>query len=70
MNNVEHLTSEFIVITQVGSPIGRNKIQRKILIGLGLNKISRTRILKNNPSIRGMVGRVLHLVECKEYNNA
>ena len=30
-------------ITQIGSPIGRPKDQRQTLIGLGLNKMHRTR---------------------------
>ncbi|MGB2468202.1 MAG: 50S ribosomal protein L30, partial [Candidatus Puniceispirillaceae bacterium] len=32
------------------------------LIGLGLNKIGRTRDLEDTPSVRGMINKVKHLV--------
>jgi len=49
-------------VTQTGSPIGRKGDQRATLIGLGLNKIGRTRDLEDTPSIRGMINKVAHLV--------
>ena len=49
-------------VTQTGSPIGRPKDQRATLIGLGLNKINRTRELEDTPSVRGMISKVKHLV--------
>ena len=49
-------------VTQTGSPIGRKGDQRATLIGLGLNKIGRTRELEDTPSIRGMINKVAHLV--------
>jgi len=49
-------------VTQVGSPIGRRKDQRQTLIGLGLNKMNRTRILENTEAVRGMIRKVQHLV--------
>jgi large subunit ribosomal protein L30 len=49
-------------ITQVGSPIGRPKEQEATLIGLGLNKINRSREVEDTPSIRGMLRSVQHLV--------
>ena len=55
-----------IVVKQVGSPIRRPKIQRQILVGLGLNKMHRTRELEDTPSIRGMVDKIPHLVEIVE----
>ena len=51
-----------ITITQIGSPIGRRKDQRQTLIGLGLNKMHRTRTLEDTPSVRGMINKVEHLV--------
>lgn len=51
-----------IKITQIASPIGRQSYQRKTLIGLKLNKINRTSILEDTPSVRGMVKKVNHLV--------
>ncbi len=52
-----------IIVTQKKSPIGRQSYQRKTLIGLGLNKIGRSKELDDSPSIRGMISKVKHLVE-------
>ena len=52
-----------IIVTQKKSPIGRKSYQRKTLIGLGLNKIGRSKKLDDTPSIRGMINKVKHLVE-------
>ena len=49
-------------VTQTGSPIGRRSDQRATLIGLGLNKMHRTRELEDTPSVRGMINKVNHLV--------
>ena len=51
-----------IKITQTGSPIRRTNDQRKTLIGLGLNKLGRSRVLEDTPAVRGMVNKVRHLV--------
>ncbi|MEQ8710531.1 MAG: 50S ribosomal protein L30 [Rhodospirillales bacterium] len=51
-----------ITVTQTGSPIGRPKDQRATLVGLGLNKLHRTRVLEDSPSVRGMIDKVSHLV--------
>ena len=55
-----------ITVKQVASSIGRKFDQKQTLIGLGLNKIGRTRELEDTPSVRGMVRKVSHLVEIKE----
>ena len=52
-----------LVVTQKKSPIGRKSDQIKTLIGLGLNKIGRRKVLNDTPSIRGMIKKVKHLVE-------
>ena len=49
-------------VTQTKSAIGRLGDQRQTLIGLGLNKIGRTRELEDTPSIRGMISKVKHLI--------
>ena len=51
-----------IRITQVGSPIGRPDDQQATLIGLGLNKLHRSRELEDTPAVRGMIAKVQHLV--------
>ena len=53
-------------VTQVGSPIGRPADQRQTLIGLGLNKMRRTRELEDTPAVRGMINKVHHLVRVEE----
>ena len=55
-------TNDQIKVIQTGSPIGRPDAQRRTLIGLGLNKLGRTRLLEDTPSVRGMVSKVRHLV--------
>ena len=55
-----------IVVKQVGSPIRRPAEQRATLIGLGLNKMHRTRELEDTPSVRGMVAKIPHLVKIIE----
>ena len=52
-----------VTVTQTGSPIGRKAYQRATLIGLGLNKMHRTRTLEDTPSVRGMINKVSHLVQ-------
>lgn len=53
-------------VTQIGSPIGRHPSQRKTLVGLGLNKLHRTRELEDTPAIRGMINKVKHLVRVED----
>ncbi|HUO99895.1 MAG TPA: 50S ribosomal protein L30 [Rhizomicrobium sp.] len=51
-----------IKVTQIGSPIGRADDQRATLVGLGLNKLHRSRELEDTPAVRGMIAKVHHLV--------
>ncbi|MBX3447471.1 MAG: 50S ribosomal protein L30 [Parvibaculum sp.] len=51
-----------VTVQQVGSPLRREPSQRQTLIGLGLNKMHRTRTLEDTPSVRGMIAKVPHLV--------
>lgn len=53
-------------VTQIGSPIGREDWQKQTLIGLGLNKLNRSRVLQDTPAVRGMIMRVHHLVKVEE----
>jgi large subunit ribosomal protein L30 len=55
-----------IRVTQIASPIGRKPGQRETLIGLGLNKLNRSRALADTPAIRGMIRKVAHLVRVEE----
>lgn len=53
-------------VTQVGSPIGRVPKQEQTLIGLGLNKRHRSKVLEDTPEVRGMIEAVRHLVVVEE----
>ena len=53
-------------VTQGGGPIGRPGDQRQTLVGLGLNKLHRTRELEDTPAVRGMIAKVKHLVRVDE----
>lgn len=53
-------------VTQTGSPIGREKSQRATLIGLGLNKIGRSKVWDDRPEVRGRIRKVHHLVKVEE----
>ena len=55
-----------VTVTQIGSPIGRQGVQRDTLKGLGLNKLHRTRELEDTPAVRGMIHRVRHLVRVEK----
>jgi large subunit ribosomal protein L30 len=55
-----------ITVEQVGSPSRRPAIQQQTLIGLGLNKLGRRRVLEDTPAVRGMINKVSHLVRVVE----
>jgi large subunit ribosomal protein L30 len=55
-----------IKVEQTGSPIRRDGTQRATLIGLGLNKIGRTKDVPDTPATRGMIAKVAHLVRVVE----
>lgn len=48
------------------SPIGHPEKHRKVLIGLGLTKLNKAVIRKDTPELRGMVGKVKHMVVIEE----
>lgn len=55
-----------VTVKQIKSPIGRKPGQKETLVGLGLNKLHKTRTLEDTPSVRGMINKVSHLVEVVE----
>ena len=59
-------TTKTVTVTQIRSPIGRPRDQRETLIGLGLNKMHRTRELEDTPAVRGMINKVKHLLRVEE----
>jgi large subunit ribosomal protein L30 len=50
----------------VRSPIGYSVRQKRTVEALGLRKMQQTVEHPDNPAVRGMVERVIHLVEVEE----
>lgn len=59
-------TRKTVRVTQIGSPIKRHASQRATLVGLGLNRMHRSRELEDTPAVRGMIRKVAHLVKVDE----
>jgi large subunit ribosomal protein L30 len=55
-----------IKVTQVISQAGKEKSQRQTLLGLGLTRINRSKVLEDTPCIRGMVKKVAHLIKVED----
>ena len=60
------MAKKTLTVRQTGSPIRRAASQRATLVGLGLNKVGRTRTLEDTPAVRGMINKVSHMVEIVE----
>ncbi|MGH8927035.1 MAG: 50S ribosomal protein L30 [Acidimicrobiia bacterium] len=58
--------AEKIVVTLRRSLIGEKPKTRRTVEGLGLGKVNSRAELPDNPSIRGMIHKVRHLVEVEE----
>ena len=57
-------------ITWMKSCIGRPEYQRRIIRSLGLRRLHHSVVRDDTPSIRGMVNKVIHLVEVEELETA
>lgn len=57
------MAKKTLKVTQIGSPIRRKADQRATLVGLGLNKMHRTRELEDTPAVRGMIRKISHMVK-------
>jgi large subunit ribosomal protein L30 len=55
--------AEQLTVTLVKSGIGRPEKHRLVLLGLGLNKLNKSVVLKNTPEIRGMINKIAHMVK-------
>ncbi|MBW2507288.1 MAG: 50S ribosomal protein L30 [Deltaproteobacteria bacterium] len=62
------MSASKLKVTQIRSEIGRMESQRRVLKGLGLRGPHSEVVVDNTPSFRGMVKKVLHLVEVEEVN--
>lgn len=63
------LMSEMVKITLRKSMIGRPEKHRRILRAMGLRKLNRSVVVKNSPTIQGMINKVSHLLEVEEQGN-
>jgi large subunit ribosomal protein L30 len=55
-----------IFVTLVKSPIGYTKDQKATVLALGLRRMHQTIEHKDTPALRGMVRKVIHLVQVEE----
>jgi large subunit ribosomal protein L30 len=55
-----------IRVTQIASGNGQKPGQQATLVGLGLNKISKSREYYDTLEVRGMIKKVAHLVKVEE----
>lgn len=53
-------------ITQIKSPIARPDYQERTLVALGLNKLHRSRVVVDTPTMRGRIDRVRHLLKVEQ----
>ncbi|MEL6347082.1 MAG: 50S ribosomal protein L30 [Myxococcota bacterium] len=53
-------------VTLKRSLIGSTEKQRATVVGLGLKKLRQERVLENTPAVRGMIKKVIHLVDVAE----
>jgi large subunit ribosomal protein L30 len=58
----EKLSKATICIKQIGSPIRRDPRQTLYLSSLGLGKLNRVRHVVDNPSTRGLLDKLRHMV--------
>ncbi|MEZ4220782.1 MAG: 50S ribosomal protein L30 [Polyangiaceae bacterium] len=60
------MSTQKLTVRQVRSEINRPHPQRRVLKGLGLRGVGTSVEVANTPSFRGMIKKVLHLVEVQE----
>ena len=62
----QETTMKKLKVTLKRSTIGSTRVQKETVKGLGLRKLHGSRVLDNTPAVRGMVKRVIHLVDVQE----
>ena len=60
------MSEKKIRVTQTVSGNGQKPGQQATLVGLGLNKISKSREFIDTPEVRGMAKKIAHLVKVEE----
>jgi large subunit ribosomal protein L30 len=59
-------TGKTLRVTLVKSPIGYTKDQKKTARALGLNRMNQTVEHTDNPALRGMLNKIIHLLRIEE----
>lgn len=62
----KEITGKTIRVTLVRSPIGYTKDQKDTAKALGLRRLHQTVEHKDNPALRGMIRKIIHLVQVEE----
>ena len=60
------MAGKTITVKLKKSTIGSNDKQKANVRGLGLRKTGTERTLENTPAVRGMIKKVIHLLDIKE----
>lgn len=60
------ITGKTIRVTLVRSPIGYPKDQKATVKALGLRRMHQTVEQVDNPAVRGMIQKIIHLVRIEE----
>lgn len=60
------ISDNVIRVTLVRSPIGYTKDQRATARALGLRRLHQTVEHNDNPALRGMIQKIIHLVQIEE----
>jgi len=62
----KELAGKTIRVTLVRSPIGYPKDQKATVKALGLRRMHQTVEQVDNPAVRGMIQKIIHLVQIEE----
>lgn len=62
----QEASDKTVRVTLVRSPIGYTKDQKKTVLALGLRRMHQTVEHTDNPALRGMIRKVIHLVQVEE----
>jgi large subunit ribosomal protein L30 len=60
------ISDKVIRVTLVRSPIGYTKDQRATARALGLRRLHQTVEHNDNPALRGMIQKIIHLVQIEK----
>jgi large subunit ribosomal protein L30 len=61
-------TERYFAVKLKRSGAGWSDYTRRVLTGLGLSRMGRTVHLKDTPAVRGMLYKVVHLIDVKPHS--